>query len=93
MTDFNSLAGLFRMFGDETRIRILTSLQSGEMSAGQIARDLSMTPSAVSHQLSTLKSSKLIKSRREGKSMLYSLDDEHVSEILSCGMQHIAEGK
>lgn len=85
------LADLFKVFGDSTRIRILYLLLSGEKNVGDISEALSMNQSAVSHQLKTLKQSDLIKVRRDGKMMLYSLSDDHVESILKIGMEHITE--
>ena len=85
------LADLFKVFGDSTRIRILYSLMDGSLCVTDLAAELEMNQSAVSHQLKILKQSKLIKSRREGKSALYSLDDDHVRTIIECGMEHISE--
>lgn len=85
------LADLFKVFGDSTRIRILYLLLDGELNVGDIAERLSMNQSAVSHQLKTLKQSDLIKVRRDGKAMFYSLADDHVESILKIGMEHITE--
>ena len=85
------LAELFKNFSDSTRIRILNELLRGELAAGEISEALNMTQSAVSHQLQILKSSKLVKTRRDGKSILYSLADEHVLEIFQIGLEHILE--
>ena len=85
------LAELFKNFSDSTRIRILYELVQGELAAGDIADRLSMNQSAVSHQLQILKTSKLVKNRRDGKSIIYSLADEHVEEILKIGLEHIME--
>ena len=85
------LAELFKVFGDSTRIRILYALFEHEVSVNDIAEQLSMTASAVSHQLRILKQNKLIKSRREGKQMYYSLADDHVKTIMAMGMEHIEE--
>ncbi len=85
------LAELFRMFADSTRVRILYALMDTEMSVTDIAKALSMTASAISHQLRILKDSKLIGFRREGKAILYSLADDHVRTILDMGMEHLAE--
>ena len=89
---YSDLAELFKVFGDVTRIKILSLLLHEERSVGDIAESLGMTQSAISHQLNLLRRSKLVKSRREGKSVYYSLDDDHVCEILSCGIEHISEG-
>ncbi|MFG6339897.1 MAG: metalloregulator ArsR/SmtB family transcription factor [Lachnospiraceae bacterium] len=86
------LAELFKIFGDPTRIRILYVMLDTERCVNDIAGLLQMSQSSVSHQLRILKTSKLVKSRREGKSIFYSLDDEHVRSILSMGMEHIMEG-
>lgn len=85
------LAELFKMFGDSTRIRILFVLFEAEVCVCDLAATLNMTVSAVSHQLKLLKQSKLIKSRREGRSVFYSLADDHVRTIVSQGMEHITE--
>lgn len=86
------LAELFKIFGDPTRIRILYAMLDTERCVNDIAGLLQMSQSSVSHQLRILKTSKLVKSRREGKSIFYSLDDEHVRSILNMGMEHIMEG-
>lgn len=85
------LAELFKVFGDSTRIKILYSLFETELCVYDIARLLNLSQSSVSHQLRILKTSKLVKFRREGKSIFYSLDDEHVREIISMGMEHVEE--
>lgn len=84
-----SLSALFKVMGDETRIRVLSLLESGELCVCDIAGALDMTKSAVSHQMAVLKSHGLVKSRREGKEVFYSLDDEHVSAIYALGLTHI----
>ncbi len=85
------LAELFKIFGDSTRCKILYALATGEMNVGEIADALSMTQSAISHQLRVLRSSRLVRCRREGKAMLYALADDHVKTILEMGMEHIME--
>ena len=85
------LAELFKIFGDSTRIKILYALLQSELCVCDIAGLLDVTQSAVSHQLRVLKASKLVKFRREGKVVFYSLTDDHVSRILSQGMEHIEE--
>ena len=85
------LAELFKIFGDSTRIKILYVLFESEMCVCDIAKLLGMTQSAISHQLRALKQSKLVKYRREGKTVFYSLADGHVRTILGQGMEHIAE--
>ncbi len=89
----SDLAELFKIFGDPTRIRILYAMLETELCVNDIAACLQMSQSSVSHQLRILKSSKLVKSRREGKLIFYSLDDDHVRSILSMGMEHIMEGE
>ncbi len=86
------LAELFKVFGDSTRIKILYSMFEHELCVNDIAGLLNLSQSSVSHQLRILKTSKLVKFRREGKSMYYSLDDEHVRSIISMGMEHVEEG-
>ena len=85
------LADLFKIFGDTTRMRILYALSESEMCVCAIAEYLGMTQSAISHQLRILKQSKLVKGRREGKTVLYSLADNHVTTILAQGIEHIVE--
>lgn len=85
------LAELFKVFGDSTRIRILWALDEAEMCVCDIAYLLNMTQSAISHQLRVLKQAKLVKNRRDGKVMFYSLDDEHVKDILNQGLIHNIE--
>ncbi len=81
---------LFKMFGDSTRMRILLALRKSELCVCDLADALGMTISAVSHQLRLLKQAKLVKSRRDGKSAFYSLDDAHVMQIISCGIEHVS---
>ena len=85
------LAELFKIFGDSTRIRILYVLFEAEMCVCDLAQLLGMTQSAISHQLQVLKKSKLVKYRREGKTVFYSLSDGHVRVILGQGMEHVTE--
>lgn len=85
------LAELFRVFGDSTRIKILYVLFESEMCVCDIAQLLGMKQSAISHQLKNLKQARLITSRREGKSIFYSLSDNHVRSIISQGLEHIEE--
>ena len=82
---------LFRIFGDSTRIKILYSLFDSELCVGDIAAILNLSQSSVSHQLRILKDSKLVKFRRDGKSIYYALDDDHVRSILNLGMEHLEE--
>ena len=85
------LAELFKIFGDSTRIRILDTLTRQELSVQDIADELSMTQSAISHQLRILKQADLIKSRRGGKAIFYSLADDHVATIMNQGLEHVCE--
>ncbi len=85
------LAELFKVFGDSTRIRILSCLKVSELCVNDIANTLNMTVSAISHQLRILKTNKLIKARKDGKEVYYSLDDDHVECIIDCGLDHINE--
>lgn len=85
------LAELFKVFGDSTRIRILHALLETELCVGDMAQILNLSQSAVSHQLKILKDAKLVRFRREGKIIFYALDDEHVRNILSMGVEHVEE--
>ena len=85
------LTELFRIFGDSTRIRILYVLFEAEMCVCDIAALLGMTQSAISHQLKALKNARLVKSRRDGKTVFYSLADDHVKTIIDQGLEHILE--
>ncbi len=85
------LAELFKVFGDSTRIRILFVLFEAEVCVCDLAQTLNMTQSAISHQLKILKQNKLVKNRREGKSIFYSLADDHVRTIINQGLEHILE--
>ena len=86
-----SLAELYKVFGDETRIKILCALFQAESCVCGLAEAIGMTQSAVSHQLRILKQMKLVKNRREGKTVYYSLADAHIQSILNQGMEHITE--
>lgn len=85
------LAELFKVFGDSTRIKILYALFEAELCVCDIAQLLNLTQSAVSHQLRVLKNARLVKPRREGKTVFYSLADDHVRRIIAQGMDHINE--
>lgn len=85
------LAELFKIFGDSSRIKILFALLQGELTVTSISENLGMTQSAVSHQLRILKTNGLVKFRREGKNLFYSLSDNHVVSILNQGLDHIGE--
>ena len=90
-TELYDLAELFKVFGDSTRIRILFVLFEAEACVCDLAKVLNMTQSAISHQLRILKQNKLVKNRREGKSIFYSLADDHVRTIINQGRDHIEE--
>ena len=90
-SNVSKLADFFKVFGDKTRIKILQALSSGELCVCDIAVVLNMTKSAVSHQLRFLREVNLIKARRDGKNVFYSLADSHVKTILSQGLEHIEE--
>ena len=85
------IADLFKAFGDPTRVHILTLLQQRELCVGDIAEAVELSQSAISHQLRILKQMQLIKFRREGKNILYSLADDHVKTILEMGLEHVLE--
>ena len=85
------LADLFKIFGDSSRIKIMYAISENELCVQDIAGIVEMTQSAVSHQLRVLKNSRLVKSRKNGKEVYYSLDDDHVSSIFSKGLEHIRE--
>ncbi|KXU45225.1 MAG: helix-turn-helix transcriptional regulator [Coprobacillus cateniformis] len=85
------VAELFKVFGDSTRIKIICALFESEMCVYDLAAALSMTQSAISHQLRILKTANLVKFRREGKLIYYSLDDEHVQQIFDAGYKHVIE--
>ena len=87
------LADFYKIFGDTTRIKILYALDKSELCVCDISALLGMSLSAVSHQLKILRDSNLVKTRREGKVVYYSLADEHVKSILECGIEHISELK
>lgn len=88
---FDNLANLYKLFADSSRVKILVALTQSEMCVSEISEFLSITQSAVSHQLRILKSSNLVKTRRDGKNIYYSLTDNHVRTIIDCGMEHITE--
>lgn len=91
--DLYDLADLFKIFGDTTRIRILSALFEAEMCVCDIACLLQMSQSAISHQLRVLKQARLVKNRKEGKVVFYSLDDDHIKNIFDQGLVHINENK
>ena len=89
MEFIHEMAEFFKIFGDGTRIRILQTLLEGEKNVGDLAEVLEMSQAAVSHQLRVLRQNDLVKYRKEGKGGFYSLDDEHVEEVLQQGMAHL----
>ncbi len=88
----SQLADFFRTFGDSTRVRIVSALISGELCVCDIAAVLDMTVSAVSHQLRVLRQAKIVRTRRDGKQIYYSIDDHHVGILVTVGLEHIREG-
>nr|MBO2507585.1 transcriptional regulator [Bacillota bacterium] len=86
------LAEIFGAIADPTRIRILTALSAGERAAGDLARLLGLTPSAVSHQLRLLRNLRLVRKRRVGRHAYYALDDDHVVQLLRQGLEHVRHG-
>lgn len=90
-TTLYDLAELFKVFGDTTRIKIIHALFNSEMCVCDIAALLGMTSSAISHQLRVLKQARLVKYRKDGKIVYYSLDDEHIKQIFDQGLAHIGE--
>ena len=89
--EFEALAELFKIFSNSTRLQILHTLVEGEKSVTDICEEVGMPQSAISHQLSILKTSRLVKTRREGKSIYYSLLDSHVLTIIKQGLDHVKE--
>jgi ArsR family transcriptional regulator, lead/cadmium/zinc/bismuth-responsive transcriptional repressor len=87
--DFVQASELFKVLGDPTRLRILDALSGGELRVQEIASRLDMTQSAISHQLHTLKDHRVLKARREGRWIYYSIDDAHVKALFEQGMEHI----
>lgn len=89
--NFFELSEFFKMFGDTTRIKIICALLNGEMCVGSLVELLEMSQSSVSHQLRVLKASRLVKFRKDGKQVFYSLDDLHVENIIEMGLEHVIE--
>ena len=85
------LSEFYKVFGDSTRIKVLYLLVNRELCVNDIANELAMTPSSISHQLRVLKQHRLVKFRRDGKTVFYSLADEHVKTILDQGIEHVTE--
>lgn len=86
------LADLFSALSDPTRLRIISVLLGGEMNVGEIAIQLGMTESAVSHQLRGLRQMRLVRSRKEGRQVFYALDDDHVAKLYRLGLEHVEHG-
>ena len=94
MNSYNTIADLsdfFKIMGDSTRLQLLMILEHGELCVSDLAYLLNMSISAVSHQLKSLRNAKLVKIRRDGKNIFYSLDDEHIKSILEVSLEHILE--
>ncbi len=87
-----TLADLFKMLGDTTRIKLLGKIAGGEMRVGDIAEALGMQPSAISHQLRVLRAARIVACRRDGKEAWYSLDDDHVVRLMRLGLEHVMHG-
>lgn len=85
------MADLFKILGDKTRTKILAVLEKGELNVSSISELVGLNISAISHQLRLLRQAKLIKPRKVGKEVLYSLDDEHISQIFKCALEHVKE--
>ncbi|MBQ3299903.1 MAG: winged helix-turn-helix transcriptional regulator [Ruminococcus sp.] len=85
------LADLFKVFGDSTRLRIMYAISDEELSVLSIAETLGMEQSTISHQLRVLRNNKLVRARREGKQIYYTLDDDHVKKIIEMGIDHLME--
>lgn len=86
------LAELFKVFGDHTRVRIIHALSLSELCVCDMASVLEMTSSAVSHQLRVLRAAKIVKFRKQGKNVFYSLDDKHIFSLIQAGIEHVQEG-
>ena len=90
-SSIEQLADFYKVMGDTTRLKLLMALETGEFCASDLANVSQMTRSAVSHQLKTLKSNKLVKSKKKRKTVYYSLDDEHIHSVLKVALEHILE--
>ena len=91
-TTATQMAELFRTLSDSSRVRIIAALTTGEMSVGQLAEMIDISPSSVSHHMRHLRQMQLARSRKEGRYVYYSLDDEHVSDLFRCGLEHVRHG-
>ncbi|MBP3852676.1 MAG: winged helix-turn-helix transcriptional regulator [Erysipelotrichaceae bacterium] len=87
----DSLSQFFKVMGDVTRLKLLMALEKGELCASDLSNVVGLNRSAISHQLKALKTAKLVKSRKEGKTVYYSLDDEHIHSVLKVSLEHILE--
>ena len=87
----DKLAEFFKVFGDKTRLNILKLLLENEMNVGEISAKLDMNSSAISHQLRILRTTNLVKTRKDGKEVLYSISDDHVKQIYKIGLEHVME--
>ncbi len=87
------LADFFKILGDPTRVKILFALSKGELCVYHISQVVGMSQSSISHQLRILRQGKLVKSRKEGKMVMYSLDDQHIENVFQQGFEHIQEGR
>ena len=91
MEQIIKIAELFKAFADATRVRIILALGEGELNVGEIVARVDASQTAVSHQLRVLKQAHLVKCRREGKNMIYSLADSHIESIIDCAIEHVEE--
>ncbi len=91
MDNISRISELFKAFADETRVKIILALDSGELNVSQIVEQVEASQTAVSHQLRVLKQAHLVKFRRDGKNIIYSLADNHIKSILDCAIEHIEE--
>lgn len=89
--ELEALTGIFSIFADSTRIRIICALGDGELTVGEICAAVGMSQPAVSHQMRILKNARVVKCRRSGRNSCYSLDDDHVAQILNMGVEHVKE--
>ena len=91
-TTANALAETFRLLGDPTRVRIVGALASGPLCVHEISEQISLSESAVSHQLRLMRTMRIVRGRREGRCVYYSLDDQHVLDLFQQGLRHVTEG-
>ncbi len=86
------MAELFRALGDPSRVRIIASLSGGELSVGELAGLVEISPSAVSHHLRHLRQMRLVRARKDGRHVFYTLDDQHIDDLFRCGLEHVRHG-